>query len=84
MSIDNYKNTCYYKCIKNLGKEESRLNKRKLTNILKAGGFRKTRNGKGSHEVWSNGERNVTVPQPSGSDYKKGLVHKILKDAGLK
>lgn len=60
------------------------MNRLQLIKRLKAGGFYKTRNGKGSHEVWSNGDRKVIVPIPNRSDYKKGLVHRILKDAGLK
>lgn len=61
------------------------LTKRELIKLLKANGFKQLPNrGKGSHEAWSNGTRQVIVPKPSGNDYPIGTVKAIMKQAGLK
>lgn len=61
------------------------MNKRQLSKILNENDFRKLPNrGKGSHEVWTNGEKLITIPKPSSSDYPIGTIKAILKQAGLK
>lgn len=63
------------------------MNKRELTKLLKNNGFYKSDLGKGSHEVWiheKESQLRVTVPQPTRSDYDRGTLNAILKQAGLK
>lgn len=52
-----------------------------LTAILLAHGFSLLRAGKGSHEIWSNGRINLTVPYGCKSRH---TANAILKDAGAK
>lgn len=52
-----------------------------LTKILKREGFALLRQGKGSHEIWSRGSVNVSVPCNCKS---KWTANGILKDAGLR
>jgi len=52
-----------------------------VTRLLKAAGFYYVRNGKGSHEIYSNGKHNTTVPFNLMS---RVLANNILKKAGIK
>jgi len=47
---------------------------------LKAAGYEFLRQGKGSHEIWSNGDRNQTVPFNCASRH---TANAIMKQAGL-
>lgn len=40
--------------------------------------------GKGSHEAWTNGTRQVIVPKPNGTDYPVGTANAMLNQEGLK
>lgn len=61
------------------------MNKKQLIKVLKENNFTKLPDrGKGSHEVWTDGTRMITIPKPSKSDYAKGTLNAILKQAGLK
>ena len=55
-----------------------------LKKILTEAGFYVERSGKGSHEVWGNGE-GLTFPVPGtdGSELKLGTQIAILKASGL-
>jgi predicted RNA binding protein YcfA (HicA-like mRNA interferase family) len=50
-----------------------------VTTILKRYGFSFLKPGKGSHEIWSNGTVNMTVPFNCKSRH---TANGILKDAG--
>lgn len=52
----------------------------KVVEILRQHGFRLVRQGKGDHEIWGNGNVNVTVDRHTKSRF---TANKILKDAGL-
>lgn len=52
-----------------------------VTRLLKAAGFSYIRNGKGSHEIYSNGKHTTTVPFNLMS---RVLANNILKKAGIK
>ena len=59
------------------------MTKRELIKLLKSNGFYQLKNrGKGSHEAWTNGTRQVIVPKPNGADYPVGTANAILKQAG--
>lgn len=47
-----------------------------LTALLREAGFR-SRQGKGDHEVWSNGRHHVSITQTR--DISPGIVRKALK-----
>ncbi|WP_046013270.1 type II toxin-antitoxin system HicA family toxin [Microbacterium sp. SA39] len=47
-----------------------------LTALLQEAGFR-SRQGKGDHEVWSNGRHHISITQTR--DISPGLVRKALK-----
>lgn len=47
-------------------------------------GFAFYRQGKGSHEEWSNGEHTVTIVMGHSGDMAPGTVRQIFEDAGLK
>jgi len=49
--------------------------------ILKELNFNMTKNGKGSHEVWSNGQHNVTVTYP---EMNRMVARRELKKIGYK
>lgn len=49
--------------------------------VLKQHGFSLLRQGKGSHQLWSNGKVSVTV---STNCYSKHTANKIFRDAGIK
>lgn len=52
-----------------------------LIKVLRAHGYDKLRSGKGSHEIWSNGKLNLTVPFNCKSRH---TANSILKDAQIK
>lgn len=47
---------------------------------LKVNGYRFLRQGSGSHEIWSNGERNQTV---STNMPARQMANTIMKQAGI-
>jgi predicted RNA binding protein YcfA (HicA-like mRNA interferase family) len=47
---------------------------------LKAHDYRFKCNGKGSHEIWTNGKRNQTVPLNCASRH---TANEIMKQAGI-
>lgn len=47
---------------------------------LKGAGYTLLRSGKGSHEIWSNGNRSQTVPSNCKSRH---TANEIMKQAGL-
>jgi predicted RNA binding protein YcfA (HicA-like mRNA interferase family) len=51
-----------------------------VTALLKDGGFYFVRQGKGSHEIWSNGRLVVSVPSNCKSRH---TANSILKDAQI-
>ena len=53
---------------------------RELVAILRAHGFELARSGKGSHEIWLNPEKSVTVPRLTKSRH---TANDVLKQAGL-
>jgi mRNA interferase HicA len=57
-----------------------------LLSKLRKAGFRFLRQGKGSHEIWHNPKNGIEilVPNHGSKEVGKGLVQKIMKDAGLK
>ncbi len=52
-----------------------------LTQILKKHGFVFSRQGRGGHEIWSNGKLVVTLDRGCKSRF---TAEKILKQAGIK
>lgn len=48
--------------------------------MLKQHGYVFLRNGKGSHEIWTNGQRNQTV---SSNMPARDMANTILKQAGI-
>ena len=57
-----------------------------LIRLLKQHGFEELRSGKGSHRQFWNPktERIVTIAVHTKKDVGPGLLHRILKDAGIK
>lgn len=53
---------------------------KQLAALLAAHGFRLLRQGKGSHEIWTNGLIRVSVPYPCKSRF---TAHAVLKAAGI-
>ena len=83
--LDTYESTCYNLIEENKNIQEVGMTKRELIKLLKSNGFYQLKNrGKGSHEAWTNGTRQVIVPKPNGADYPVGTANAILKQAGLK
>ena len=60
------------------------LTAKELIRFLKANGFREDRQA-GSHLTLKNNERNLTliIPVHTGCDIGRGLILRILRDAGL-
>lgn len=56
-----------------------------IKRLTKAGWFLDRHNG-GSHKIFKHEQstETIVVPYHKGEDLGKGLVHKILKQAGLK
>lgn len=48
--------------------------------VLKANGYSFLRNGKGAHEIWTNGHRNQTV---SFNMPARHMANEIMKQAGI-
>ncbi len=59
---------------------------RKLIKKLKKLGFRKYRQGKGSHVLWVRDEDGIVVPVPfhASKDIRSGTLRAICKEIGLK
>jgi len=57
-----------------------------LIRLLKDHGFKELRTGKGSHRQFSNPttKRIVTIAVHTKQEVGPGLLHRILKDAGIK
>lgn len=57
-----------------------------LIKKLKNAGWRKLRNGKGSHEIWQNadGTKEIVIAVHGAKEIGPGLESSILKQAGLK
>jgi len=53
---------------------------KRLTELLKANGYSYLRPGNGSHEIWTNGSRNQTVPFNCASRH---TANAVLKQAGI-
>jgi predicted RNA binding protein YcfA (HicA-like mRNA interferase family) len=51
-----------------------------LIQILKANKYYYVRQGKGSHEIWSNGSKTLIVPF---NCYSRHTANQVLKDAGI-
>ena len=58
------------------------MTKRELIKLLKKAGFEKTSEG-ANHEFWESETKVTVIPRHAG-DLKKGTLHSILKQAGLK
>jgi len=41
------------------------------------------RQAKGSHEIWTNGKIEVTIPNHGSKELKKGMERKLRKEMGL-
>jgi len=52
-----------------------------LEKKLKDNGWRKIRQGKGSHQVWAKGQKKLIVPYNTD---KKYTIKGIMKEAGIK
>lgn len=50
-----------------------------LIKILRAYDYKKIRSGKGSHEIWSNGKINITVPFNCNSRHTANAILKRAK-----
>lgn len=48
--------------------------------ILKENGYTFLRNGKGSHEIWTNGQRNQTLSKNMPS---RDMANAVMKQAGI-
>jgi predicted RNA binding protein YcfA (HicA-like mRNA interferase family) len=61
------------------------MNARELIQLLREKGWEELRQ-KGSHRIFKHPELpdNIAVPDHGAKDLHKGLVHRILKQAGLK
>lgn len=57
-----------------------------LLKKLKKAGFKRLRQGKGSHEIWQNPDTDVEIiiANHPAKEVGNGLAKKILKAAGLK
>jgi mRNA interferase HicA len=53
-----------------------------LCRALRRNGWQHIRT-RGSHQTWSRGSINVTVPVHAGKDLGRGLLSALLKQAGL-
>ena len=52
-----------------------------VTSVLKKFGYSKLRQGSGTHEIWNNGDRNVTVSKNMKSRH---TANEIMKQAKIK
>lgn len=51
-----------------------------VTEVLKQNGYYLLRQGKGAHEIWTNGVRNQTVSKNMPA---KAMANTIMKQAGI-
>lgn len=51
-----------------------------VVQVLKAHGYTLLRQGKGSHEIWSNGQRNQTVSKNMPA---RDMANAIMRQAGI-
>ena len=51
-----------------------------VIDVLKRNGYRYFRSGKGSHEIWTNGERNQAISKNMPS---RTMANEIMKQAGI-
>jgi len=51
--------------------------------IAKKNGWRFSRQAKGSHEIWTNGISDVTLPNHGSKELPKGTERKLRKEMGL-
>jgi predicted RNA binding protein YcfA (HicA-like mRNA interferase family) len=54
-----------------------------LVQLLEKNGFVWINSGKSSKRIYSNGERRVIIHYHAAQDVKKGMLRRILKDAGI-
>jgi len=59
------------------------MNGKHLVDLLKKDGW-KLDHVRGSHHVMKKGSKILVVPVHAGKDLGKGLLNKIMKEAGLK
>ncbi len=60
------------------------MTSKEFTKLLKKEGFKEVKGrGKGSHQIWTDGRRVVTVQSHKG-DLPKGTLNAMMKQAGLK
>ncbi|MEV6281122.1 type II toxin-antitoxin system HicA family toxin [Kribbella sp. NPDC051770] len=55
---------------------------REVKQALERNGYREARQ-KGSHVIFTNGSKSVTVPNHNGADVSKGVLRRILDETGL-
>jgi len=53
---------------------------KQVIEVLRLNGYAFLRQGKGAHEIWSNGSRNQTVSKKMPS---RAMANAIMKQAGL-
>lgn len=59
------------------------MNGKEVIKRLQAAGFKLLRI-RGSHQIFSNGKRKVTVPVHGTADLAPGTLHSIAKQSGVK
>lgn len=60
-----------------------RMNGKEVIKRLQAAGFKLLRT-RGSHYIFGNGTRKVTVPVHGAADIHSGTLHNIAKQSGVK
>ncbi|MCK4798036.1 MAG: type II toxin-antitoxin system HicA family toxin [Spirochaetes bacterium] len=56
---------------------------KELLKLMKKNGWKFSRI-QGSHHIMEKGSKAISIPVHSNKDVKKGTLHNILKEAGLK
>jgi len=51
--------------------------------LARKNGWYYLRQSKGSHEIWTNGKTNVTIPNHGSKEMFKGLEKSLRKEMGL-
>jgi len=51
--------------------------------LAKKNGWRFLRQAKGSHEIWTDGKKEVSVPNHGAKEMKKGLERSLRKEMGM-
>ena len=59
------------------------MNGKDLLKLLKKNGWKEVR-VEGGHHIMRKGDKEISVPVHGSKSVPKGLLHSILKDAGLK